>query len=183
MKEIYFENVLNVGNLYIEKVFNEFEGENLIFICNDSRSNKYLCICYEMRYKLEWVLCKISTNTLCSLLKAKQDLYSAFEAATSPLIQIIFDGNETVSAFYTYEEFDKNLLPTKGVCLKPDNDEISYLLKLLYNKTCIKNLDENYNYCCDIILTNKGNSFNWNINLAENNENVSSEHAYSAVAA
>lgn len=41
MKETYYENVPIIGNLYLEKVFNKFEDEDIIFVCTDDNSNKY----------------------------------------------------------------------------------------------------------------------------------------------
>ena len=32
MDEIYFEKIPNVGNLYLSRILNVFEGENIIFI-------------------------------------------------------------------------------------------------------------------------------------------------------
>lgn len=51
MNEIYFENVLDVGNLYLEKVFSKFEDENITFICSDISENRYFV--YAMNFVMQ----------------------------------------------------------------------------------------------------------------------------------
>ena len=55
MKELYFENLQDIGNLYLDKVFNSFEGEDIIFVCTDENGSYYFCVCYEFRYQLCWI--------------------------------------------------------------------------------------------------------------------------------
>ena len=43
-KILYFENVTNVGNLYLQHIFNTFEYEPILFVCSDDYNNLYFCI-------------------------------------------------------------------------------------------------------------------------------------------
>lgn len=187
MKELYFEKLENIGDLYLERVFNEFEGENIIFICSDINLNKYFCVCYEMRYKLEWAICKIDTASVCCLLKNKIDLHTIFEKSVEGIIQVVFENDKTTLHSYSYEQFDKSLLPDKGVYLKPDEDQSGYLLRLLYDKnndkkSSIKCSDKYFPVWLDNYVV-ESESFNWNINISDNKENTGSECTYSAIAA
>lgn len=114
--EVYFENVLDYGNLYLNRVLCEFEGENIIFICKDGYDNYFLCICYEFRYKLEWILCKIDMPTLLKVISNQIDLHTAYKES-SELINITSDDNGNHIVAVSYNDFNKNYLPTPGIFL------------------------------------------------------------------
>ncbi len=64
MNELFFENVSGVGNLYLDYVFDEFNGEPILFMCKNSVGGLYLCLCSEIRYEQRWVIIKCSTSLL-----------------------------------------------------------------------------------------------------------------------
>lgn len=146
MNEAYFTNIKDIGDLYLEQVFNIFEEENIIFVCMDTEQNRYLCVCYEIRYNLEWAIRKIPRNILVDFLKKRIDMYTAFQLSDGDLIQYVYDGNKEWSKTFLIEEFDKNLLPEKGVYLIPDIDVTNYLLKLLYDDDTATCLEINCNF-------------------------------------
>ena len=49
MSELYFENVIEKGNLYLDHILYEFEDEPILFLCKDKDGNRYLCHCAEIR--------------------------------------------------------------------------------------------------------------------------------------
>lgn len=127
--EVYFENVLEYGNLYLDKVFNDFEDENIIFICKDKNGNYFLSVCYEFRFKLEWVLCKTDELSLIKLISKSTDLHTIFKDSEK-LISIITDLDGDHITEIEYEKFNKSFLPTPGVYLKPNIDLTYYFFDL-----------------------------------------------------
>ena len=127
MNEIYFENVVKVGNLFLEKVFNKFEDENIIFICQDIHENRYLCICYEFRFAMKWILCRISPEMLVKLLTKREDMRSVFEVESKEWIRIVYQNGDEESEIISMDSVDANILPRHGVFLKADQENANYL--------------------------------------------------------
>lgn len=78
MSELYFENVIEKGNLYLDHILYEFEDEPILFLCKDKDGNRYLCHCAEIRGERRWVLIEISLELLKSLIEDETDIASAF---------------------------------------------------------------------------------------------------------
>lgn len=133
MNEIYFENVTKVGNLYLEKVFNRFEDENIIFVCKDACDQRYLCICYEFRASLKWILCKISSGTLARLITKRIDIRNAFELDGNEWIQIVYREGIEESEIVSEDNMCENILPRYGVYLKADQDNSNYLRYICFH--------------------------------------------------
>lgn len=68
MNNVYFENIDQVGKLYLEYVFYEFEYEPILFLCTDKNKNLYLCLCSEIRYEQKWIITKCNMDILKLLL-------------------------------------------------------------------------------------------------------------------
>lgn len=77
-KILYFDHLIQFGNLYLEHVFFEFESEPILFTCEDEKKNTYLCLCSDIRYGQRWIITECTIATLKSLLEEKMDLASAF---------------------------------------------------------------------------------------------------------
>lgn len=133
MNEIYFENVLDIGNLYLEKIFNEFEGEYITFVCNDINDTKYFCVCYEFRTALKWIICKVTPETLGKLLIHKIDIKSVFDIEKKNLIQIIYNDGKEVTQKISMYDVKESIFPQYGIYLKPEQDISKYLYYLGYN--------------------------------------------------
>lgn len=130
--EVYFENVLEYGDLYLDKVFNYFEDENIIFTCKDKNDNYFFAVCYEFRFKLEWILCKTDAFNLIKLISQKIDLHTIFRNSDK-LINVVCDSDGNYIAEVKYENFNMNFFPTPGVYLRPTFD-LSYYFYNLYTK-------------------------------------------------
>lgn len=115
----YFENVLNYGDLYLDKVFNVYEGENIIFTCKDKCNNHFLCVCYEFRFKLEWILCKVDVSTIVDIIDNKIDLHTVFIISNS-LIKIVSDNSGDHITKFQGTKVDLSCIPVPGAYLKPD---------------------------------------------------------------
>lgn len=132
MSEIYFENVPNVGDLYLNRTLNVFEGENIIFICTDIKREYYLCTCYEFRDSLKWIIAKTDAKNLLKMLEKKIDIHSVYESSEL-LINCIYDGEKDTFVLTNYNSVDKRIIPNKGTYLKPDNkDEVDSLIMPLF---------------------------------------------------
>jgi len=154
-KEIYFKDVAVIGDLFLEEVFNIFENENLVFTCVDNKEQRYLCVCYEMRQTLEWIICSIDEDILIKVIRNKNDILHAYQVAKK-LIQIKFDGEHETSMVVNYDTFDHKLFPDPGVFLKLDLDKtIQYLIRFNYYENLPEtklNIDVK-NYFCNFHLT------------------------------
>lgn len=117
-KEIYFENVIGIGDLYLDYVFLKFDYEPIFFTCQDAQRQLYMCLCSEIRGEQRWVISKCEFNILQLLVEGKMDMVTAICASHS-LIQVFRDlkGNE-ISNVIKATEIDRLELPEDGVVLK-----------------------------------------------------------------
>ena len=112
MKERYFENISGIGALYLEKTFLKFEEENILFVCLDDAGNRYLGVCYEMRYTLKWVLCQVSKETILQMLKGQITVHECFKKAGEQLLLINYTKEtDKVSEWKRLGEIDADVLP------------------------------------------------------------------------
>lgn len=77
MNELYFEKVPHLGNLYLDYVFHEFEGEPILFMCTDNEENLFLCTCFEIRYEQKWLVAECNVETLGELIRKSIDIKTA----------------------------------------------------------------------------------------------------------
>lgn len=131
-KKIYFQNVLDIGDLYLDRVLNVFEDENIVFTCTDKEDNYYFAVCYDFRDRIGWVLCRIDEiQTLIEVLFEMTDMYSIFKMASANLIEVIYESGIEKSKYINFKDFNKKYLPTPGICLNPDDDLLPYIYGLL----------------------------------------------------
>ena len=80
MNKVFFNDVPNIGDLYINMVLLEFELEPVLFVCKDSYSNFFLCICDDfIDAKRSWITIKIPVEDLLDVINDKITLLSAFK--------------------------------------------------------------------------------------------------------
>lgn len=118
MKELYFENIVNIGNLYLKDILFEFECEPILFICSDDNNQTYICVCSDFRNGQKWVVGKCSEYDLDKLIHKKIDITSVF-LKNDKLVVICMDtqGNLT-SDFIDSNDIDRLLLPQEGLYLR-----------------------------------------------------------------
>lgn len=122
MYEKYFENVENVGDLYLEKTFVQFEDENILFVCRTKSGERYLGVCYEVRLALKWILCKISNGELVQILQRNITIRECFERK-EVLLHIIYTGNSEQSQWLNQKSVDRRILPDIDYQLKYNDAE------------------------------------------------------------
>ena len=116
-----FENITGIGDLYLDKVLNTFEGENIVFVCEDVDGKYYFCICYEFRFPFGWVLTEITIDDLQKVLTGQMDMHLLYK--NSSFIVQVTQSNEIKTTITDYEHIDKHYLPTEGVLLNTYEDE------------------------------------------------------------
>ena len=68
MSDIYFDKVIQIGRLYLDYIFYEFESEPILFSCVDDEKKLYLCLCSEIRYGQKWIITECELSTLKALI-------------------------------------------------------------------------------------------------------------------
>lgn len=114
MSNVYFENVEQIGSLYMEHIFFEFENEPILFACRDDVNKLYLCLCSEIRAGQRWIVARTDIETINSLIDKKMDIKSAFlNVINVIIIDMDLDGNEE-SRVVESGAIDKLDLPKEG---------------------------------------------------------------------
>lgn len=130
MNNIYFNGVKEIGNLYLEHIFYEFENEPILFLCSDSTKKLYICICSDFRYEQKWVITKCSISRLRALINEEIDIASAFlSSKTAIIITMDIEGNES-SRIMNMDKVDRLDLPKEGTFIRCDEEKAqNYLWK------------------------------------------------------
>ena len=128
-KILYFENVTNIGNLYLQHIFNTFEYEPILFVCSDDYNNLYFCICSDFRYTQKWIIVKTDVDILNKLVSGKMDILSVF-TSKEKMIEVVASANSDI--YYEQKNInDINFLdlPKAGTLLKCDIEEYNKFIK------------------------------------------------------
>lgn len=123
MKTIEFENILDIGDLYLERVFLRLEDENILFVCKDKNNERYLCLCYEFRHMLKWVLCKITPENIVKLILKTIDIRSAFELSSDEIINITYKNGTWSYEKVSFGRISNSIIPKRDVHIR-ENIEI-----------------------------------------------------------
>ena len=118
MDSLYFDNVIQVGKLYLEHIFYEFESEPVLFTCADEQKKLYFCLCSDIRYGQRWVITPCSIRQLEDLIEEKKDIASMFLSAPYIIaIDMDLKGNET-SSIINNGQIDRLDIPREGTYVK-----------------------------------------------------------------
>lgn len=143
-KNVYFTNVLEIGDLYLEKVLFEYDNEPIVFTCKDSNNYRYLCVCDDIIDSHSWIVTKISNKVLIDVIQNRISVLSAFETSGNKIIIIDYDF-ESDDYYYQaldFDDIDADELPSRNQYLnKIDcfNEYVSSLKK--ENADYVYNLD------------------------------------------
>ncbi len=129
MDTIFFKDIPGIGDLILDKILFEFEGDPIIAICKDEKSNRYLCICDDVIEKYSWIVTSISTDMLIELLKGEITLLSPFKESKDKIViaDCNFDSDEYIYTFSEFNSIDKNELPHKDQYLIRTEDFKDYI--------------------------------------------------------
>lgn len=120
---VYFEDVIGIGDLFLEYIFFEFESEPILFTCVDREKNLYLCLCSEIRYGQKWLITKCNMNTLRAVIEERIDVASAF--FRNPFVVSICMDLQGVEESYIIEKskIDELDLPKPGTYIKCNREK------------------------------------------------------------
>lgn len=149
MKELYFENVIGIGNLYLDYVFYEFENEPILFLCTDDKKSLYFCLCSDIRYEQKWIIMQTNLSVLKTLIEEEVDIASAFLASKNlTVITMDLQGSEK-SYIVKIDEIDRLDLPKEGTFIRCNQEEarcylwkkewelLSIQLEKIANQSCV----------------------------------------------
>lgn len=130
MSNVFFNNVPNVGDLFINKVLLEYELEPVIFVCKDSYNNFFLCICDDfIDTKRSWIAVKISVEDLLDIINNKITLLSAFKKSEDKTIIIDYYPNKKTYNYcmVNFSDIDEAELPCEDQYLDEKETFIDYI--------------------------------------------------------
>lgn len=128
MYNLYFENVLDIGNLYLRHIFLEFESEPILFLCSDSKDHLYFCLCSDIRFEQKWIIVKTNIDNLIQLVEKKIDILKMFSLQNQVIVAVMdLNGNEKYS-YVLAENIDPLDLPEKNVLLKCNQEHFFVFL-------------------------------------------------------
>lgn len=137
MNNLYFDNVVQIGKLYLEHIFYEFESEPILFSCVDEKKNLYLCLCSDIRYGQRWIITKCSISSLKALIEEKIDIASVFLIKPNIIaIDMDLEGKES-SCIIEKDKIDRLDLPKEGTYIRCDKEKAKcYLWNKEYEFLC-----------------------------------------------
>lgn len=128
---LYFDNVVQIGKMYLEHVFYGFESEPILFTCTDEAQKLYLCLCSDIRYGQKWIIVECSIMKLKELIEEETDIASVFLSASHVIaINMDLQGNES-SAVIERDQIDRLDLPKEGTYIRCDKQKAA---NYLWNK-------------------------------------------------
>lgn len=110
-KEIYFNELPQLGDLALEYVFYEMD-EPILFVCIDANQDKFLCSCCFLSEN--WLIAKVSRNQLTSLIDNEITLAELFQQCPERYF-VEWDG-ERFSL--TDKDIPSDAYPRKGAFLR-----------------------------------------------------------------
>lgn len=108
--EIYFE-FPEFGELMVEHSFYLLDGEPILFVCIDSKGNRFLCSCYQM--STNWVIGRVEEKALLDLIEDRITIREVFKQYCSSKWTVSWDG----ISFTLNLDVSDDILPKEGACL------------------------------------------------------------------
>lgn len=129
MGELFFKDVDEIGNLYLDYIFYEFEYEPILFVCVDDNNKLYFCLCSNIRFGQRWIIMKADVLLLNKLIEEEIEIATAFLRAKNLIIYTMdLDGKEE-SMVANANKIDRLDLPREGTYLRCNKEEARlYLL-------------------------------------------------------
>lgn len=128
-REVFCSNIANVGDLFIDYVFFEFEMEPLLFTCIDRENKLYFCHCYKMLSEQKWFVVPVSERDLELLIEGRSDLRQMI-LSSSQILNITKDikGRE-VGIWLNKSELSVEDLPLAGIKLRCEERSANSYIK------------------------------------------------------
>lgn len=125
----YFRSVLEVGDLYLDKILFEFDKNPMIFVCKDQKEDYYLCLCTDVIIEYTWMITKVSRENLLKLLLDEIPILDIYKSSLEPIIIAKQQKNVILYEEKYFDEIAEEDLPEENE--KLENPYISdYIEKL-----------------------------------------------------
>lgn len=124
----FFQDIPQIGDLYLEHVLLSFENEPILFVSSNEKSKIFLCFCSEIRGIQRWVVSESSIVILKDLINREIDIYSALGYRTDEfkyIIELKIDGSEECKPIQ-FNDIDELDLPTPHVYLEYFDKDLAY---------------------------------------------------------
>ena len=145
--ELFFSNLENVGKLYLDYVFFEFELDPLLFTCYDKSFNLYFCHCYKVFKEQRWFVTPVSIGEIQDLINEKIDILTLMKEKQKAIdVKLDAAGKETSQWKDLTTAVNMDDLPVPGTylrCNKKDaleyieekeKQELNRLLRVFFEK-------------------------------------------------
>lgn len=126
LREPYFENVPQVGDLNVAFIF--LEANYLVFfLCEDQNGNLYICDCNDVYREQRWLIAATSLEQVNAMLNNKIPMREIFSLSNGPCFVAIWKTGWKHPRYQTLnsgDEFEDADLPTANEYYDADEDEL-----------------------------------------------------------
>lgn len=176
MSNIFFGNIPNIGDLFINKILLEYELEPVIFVCKDSYNNFFLCICDDfIDTNRSWIVVKLTVQDLLDVIKDRITLLFAFKKSDNKTIVIDYCSDKNTYDYHMidFSDIDENELPYEDQYLNEKEnlyDYIDYLKSFIISYE----FQDDFNYL-DTISINVNNNQEDNFSIGKEYDPVKND--------
>lgn len=128
----YFEHVLDVGTLHLEKVLFEFDKTPMLVVCRDDCGKAYLCLCTDVIIQETWMITQVNNRILIDLIEDKIPILEAYRVSHNPILLGTLVQGEMQYKKYAFNELPDEELPDERE--KLENPYLSAYLQVLYKR-------------------------------------------------
>lgn len=114
---LYFINIGELGNLYIDKILFEFENIPIVFICKNDNNDMCLCLCTDSITEYTWLVTKININLLNQIMHDEVFVYEGFKNSNESIYLINQKDNHFLYNKYLFSDLPKSELPEDKIYL------------------------------------------------------------------
>lgn len=111
---IFLEEIPEIGNLYIEKVLFEFDKVPMVFICQNLKKDRFLCLCTDCITGYSWMIAKIERRTLIKLINDKISILNAIKETKNKIYIVNKEKGEYTYSKYNFKDIPLDELPDEN---------------------------------------------------------------------
>lgn len=134
-KKIYFENITDIGDIFLDEIFLEFERIPVLFTCKDTKNRLFLCLCSEIRGIQKWTLVRTTASIIIAMLNDDITMYQAFEQSGNEVVLLSYkkEFGKIKRETKSFSEVNELNFPEKGEFLKDFETHEEYIKELKAN--------------------------------------------------
>lgn len=145
---IEFKNILEIGNLYNEKVLFAFDKIPIVFVCHNINGDRFLCLCTDCIVGYSWMITQVERDILIKLIKDEVPILEVFKRSEGKIYIVDRDKDKYSYNRYDYADIPINELPDENERL--ENPFLKDYLRQLELEDVIEhaNLESNSESMC-----------------------------------